>query len=138
MRAFNGTSSEFNVYLAEPMLARIMITVRTTPGQIPEFDVPELEARLAAASRRWEDDLKDALIEACGEAWGTHLFRLYGGAFAAGYREDFEARAAVPDIELMAKLTIGKTGGGTAHAAPVRPAMITAPQQYSPNRRFAA
>ena len=35
-----------------------MITVRTTPGKIPAFDVRALEARLAAVSRRWEDDLK--------------------------------------------------------------------------------
>ena len=30
--AFNGTSSDFNVHLSESMLARIQITVRTTPG----------------------------------------------------------------------------------------------------------
>jgi glutamate dehydrogenase len=105
MRAFNGTSSEFNVHLSESMLARIMISVRTKPGQIPEFDVHELEARLVAAARRWEDDLRDALIADLGEARGSELFRLFGGAFPAGYREDLDAPAAVPDIELMAKLT---------------------------------
>src|SRR5438093_8776360 len=64
-----------------------------------------LEARLAIASRRWEDDLKDALIDAVGEARGNQLYRQFGAAFAAGYREEFAARAAVPDIEMMAKLT---------------------------------
>ena len=65
----------------------------------------ELEARLAAAARRWEDDLRGALIDAQGEARGNELFRQFGHAFPAGYREDFAARAAVPDIEMMAPLT---------------------------------
>ncbi len=102
--AFNGTSSEFNVQLSESVLARIQITVRTTPGKIPEFDVRELEARLVASARRWDDDLKGALIEASGEARGNELLRQFGDAFPAGYREEIAARSAVPDIEMMAKL----------------------------------
>jgi glutamate dehydrogenase len=105
MEAFAGTGAEFNVHLSESALARIMITVRTTPGQIPEFDVRELEARLVAAARRWEDDLRDALIASLGEARGNELYRMFGHAFPAGYREEFAARAAVPDIEMMAKLS---------------------------------
>ncbi|HEX8013521.1 MAG TPA: NAD-glutamate dehydrogenase [Casimicrobiaceae bacterium] len=104
-QAFGGSSSEFNVHLSESALARVMITVRTTPGRIPAYDVRALEARLLDASRRWEDDLKDALIDALGEARGNERFRQFGAAFPAGYREEFEARAAVPDIETMARLT---------------------------------
>ena len=103
--AFHGSSSEFNVYLTESVLARILVTVRTTPGQVPPFDAREVEARLAAAARRWEDDLRDALIASAGEARGTVLYREFGTAFPAGYRETIAARAAVPDIELMAKIT---------------------------------
>ncbi|MGI8895883.1 MAG: NAD-glutamate dehydrogenase, partial [Casimicrobiaceae bacterium] len=103
-QAFNGSSSEFNAHLSESVLARIQITVRTTPGNIPAFDVRELEARLIASARRWEDDLKDALIDAMGEARGNERLREFGAAFPAGYREDFVARAAVPDIEMMAQL----------------------------------
>src|SRR5207302_9456367 len=72
---------------------------------IPDFDVRDLEARLAAAARRWDDDLKQALIESAGEARGNEYFRRFGSAFPAAYREDFTARNAVPDIETMAKLT---------------------------------
>ncbi len=104
-QAFNGTGAEFNVHLSESMLARILITVRTTPGSVPVFDQRELEARLAAAARRWEDDLRDALIEGLGEARGSELFLRFGGAFPAGYREDFAARVAVHDIEMMSKLS---------------------------------
>ncbi len=103
-QAFNGTGSEFNVHLSESALARVMIIVRTTPGQIPAYDVRALESQLVTAARRWEDDLKDALIESLGEARGNELFRQFGAAFPAAYREEFAARAAVPDIEMMAKL----------------------------------
>ncbi len=105
LEAFNGTSSEFNVYLSESVLARILITVRTTPGAIPDVDVRVLEARLVTAARRWDDDLKQALIEALGEARGNERFRQFGDAFPAGYREDFTAREAVPDIQMMARLS---------------------------------
>ena len=104
-QAFNGTSSEFNVHLSESVLARIQITVRTTPGTIPAFDVRELEARLVASARRWDDDLKGALLESLGEARGNELLRQFGSAFPAGYREEVAARSAVPDIEMMSKLS---------------------------------
>ncbi len=105
MQAFNGTSSEFNVYLSESVLARILITVRTTPGAIPDCRRARARGAAVAAARRWDDDLKQALIEALGEARGNELFRQFGDAFPAGYREDFTARDAVPDIEMMARLS---------------------------------
>lgn len=105
VQAFNGTSSEFNVQLSESALALIQITVRTRPGGIPPVEVRELEQRLVAAARRWDDDLKSALIEATGEARGNELMRQLGGAFPAGYREEFAARAAVHDIELIERLS---------------------------------
>ncbi len=105
VKAFNGSSSEFNVHLSESVLARIQITVRTRPGYIPEFDVRELEAALVASARRWDDDLKAALIESLGEARGNELMRRFGDAFPPSYRAEFAARAAVPDTELMAALS---------------------------------
>jgi glutamate dehydrogenase len=111
VRAFNGTSSEFNAHLSESPLARIFITVRTTPGQVPPFDVRALEVELAQAARRWDDDLRDALIATLGEARGNALLRQFGDAFPAAYREDFAARAAVPDIEVMDRLTVDEPLG---------------------------
>ncbi|HTO49452.1 MAG TPA: NAD-glutamate dehydrogenase [Burkholderiales bacterium] len=111
MKAFNGQSSEFDVFLSQSALARIMITVRTIPGQIPPFDVHELEERLVAAARRWEDDLREALVAAAGEARGNELYRRFGTAFPAAYREDVPARNAVPDCEMLAKVA---GGGGLA------------------------
>ena len=105
LQAFNGQRSDFNVNLSESALARVLITVRTTPGRVPPVDVRALEARLAGAARRWADDLRGALIDALGEARGSALSHRYAAAFPAGYREDTTAREAVPDIEMMERLS---------------------------------
>lgn len=104
MEAFRGSSSEFDVHFSESALARIHIIVRTPEPLTPEFDVRELEQRLIRASRRWEDDLQQALLEHCGEERGMRLLRRYGHAFPAGYRERYPARVAVFDIEQMESL----------------------------------
>jgi glutamate dehydrogenase len=99
--AFNGTSVEFTPLLSESPLARIHIVVRTNAGVLPAVDTQELEARLVQATRRWQDDLADALLERFGEEEGNRLLQRYGDSFPAGYREDYVARSAVRDIELV-------------------------------------
>jgi glutamate dehydrogenase len=105
MQAFEGTSAEFNVLLGDTVLARIHFVVRTTPGRLPAFDRKQIEARLAAAARRWPDQLRDALIESEGEARGNALFKRWSGAFAPQYHERVAARAAVTDVRRIAELT---------------------------------
>ncbi len=118
--AYHGTSAEFTPLLSESMLARIHITVRTQPDNVPEVDVAELEERIVLAARRWQDDLADALLERGGEERGNRLLRRYGDAFPAGFREDYPARLAVHDIELMEPLLGGGAEGGSQ--APEAPA----------------
>jgi glutamate dehydrogenase len=105
MQAFAGTMADFNVQLGDTLLARIHFLVRTTPGQVPAYDRREIEAKLAAAARRWDDQLRSALIEAEGEARGNALFKRWGGAFQPEYRERTAARAAVADVRRLAELT---------------------------------
>ena len=64
----------------------------------------EIEARLAAATRAWTDDLRDALLEQLGEERAGPLLERYGDAFPGAYREDFSARQAVFDIERIERL----------------------------------
>ena len=61
--AFNGTAGDFSVSLSESPLARILMVVRTRPGAVPKVDVRELERSIAAATRRWEDELQTLLLE---------------------------------------------------------------------------
>ncbi len=120
--AFRGTSTDYSVFVSDSVLIRVLITVRTQPGGIPEYDEDDLEARLAAAARRWQDDLNAALIDTAGESRGTHLYRVFGQAFPAGYREEHTARSAVADIEMMSRLSpespIGMTLYRPLEAAP--------------------
>ncbi|MFC5497754.1 NAD-glutamate dehydrogenase [Caenimonas terrae] len=102
--ALGGTACDFDVLLTDTILARIHFTVRTTPGQVPEFDRKDLERRLAQAARRWDDVLRDALVGAEGEARGLALFKQWSGAVPADYRERVTAQAAVPDLLKMTGL----------------------------------
>ncbi len=101
VEAFRGTGAEFAVLLSESPLVRVLITVRTQPGQVPDVDRDTLEQRLAEASRRWEDDFAEALHRTLDEARAAPLARRYANAFPAAYREDFPARAAAADLALV-------------------------------------
>jgi glutamate dehydrogenase len=107
--AFGAIDVDFTVLLSESILARLHFVFRVEPGATPEYDVDELEDRLRAATRAWSDELYIALLEHFGEEQGTRLFRRYGEAFRADYRESYVARLAVPDIERME--TLDEEGG---------------------------
>ncbi len=97
--AFKGTLSAYYVHLGDGALARIQLIVATQPGAVPEVDLKELEAKLADVARSWADRLRDALVEAKGEALGMDLLRRYRDAFPAGYDDHFNAHSAVHDID---------------------------------------
>ncbi len=103
--ALNGESSEFSVQFSESPLARVMIIVHARTGTAPQVDVPALEQRLVRIARRWEDELREALLDACGEERGNALYERYAGGFAPGYRDEHSPRLAVHDIQLMESLT---------------------------------
>ncbi|HXF45825.1 MAG TPA: NAD-glutamate dehydrogenase domain-containing protein, partial [Burkholderiaceae bacterium] len=97
-QSFDGTGADFDVLLTDAILARVRFVVRTTPGRIPAYDRKTIERRLAQAARRWDDELRDALVEAKGEATGLQLFRRWGGTFPVAYRERTTPGAAVADV----------------------------------------
>ncbi len=101
LAALQGTSAEFDVLLSDAVLARIHFTVRTNPGQVPAYDRKEIERQLAAVARRWDDELRDSLVEAAGEGTGLVLFKRWAAAFPAAYRDRVAARDAVPDVRKL-------------------------------------
>ncbi len=105
LHAFNGESADYMVHLSESVLARIYFIIHTAPGSVFDYDRAELEARIAARVRTWEDELQDVLIETLGEVTGDSLFRRYRHAFPAAYREDFNPRAAARDIADVEELS---------------------------------
>ena len=130
MQAFAGTGADFDVLLGDTMLARIHFTVRTTPGQMPAFDRKELEAQLAAAARRWDDELRDALIDAEGEAARHRAVQALERGLPARLPRARAPRArAVPDVRKIAALSTD----GAARARAV-PAARRAPPMRSASR----
>ena len=105
MEALGGVRADFDVQLGNTILARVHLTIRTGPGLIPDFEVEALEARLTDAARRWDDKLREALVEEVGEASGMALFKRWGAAFPQVYREIVSARAAVPDVIKIAGMS---------------------------------
>jgi glutamate dehydrogenase len=105
LQAFSGTVIDFDVSLTDAALARIHFTVRTTPGQVPAFDRAAIERQLAAAARRWDDELRDTLVETQGEAAGLSLLKRWASAFPPAYRDRVAARDAVPDVRKLDALS---------------------------------
>jgi glutamate dehydrogenase len=105
---FAATEIDWGVHLSESKLARLHYTVRTS-GDLAEYDLAEIERRIARVTRPWSGQLADALRDVHGEERGSALFRQYGAAFPVAYRADWPARAAVPDIDRAEALATGKS-----------------------------
>ena len=101
---FDTLDVEFNTYFSESILARTYYLVRLNPETPVNFDEHKLKRRIQQVVRSWPDDLHAALSEQVGEEQGNHQYHLYRDAFPAGYREAFNARTAVADIQHMESL----------------------------------
>jgi glutamate dehydrogenase len=118
MEAFNGIASEFEVDLSTSVLGRILMRIATRPGEMAGTpDVKALERRLVAAMRRWEDDLHAVLLQRHGEERANRLFRTYGAAFPASYREEYAVQDAVVDIDMIEALDPKTDLGMNLHAS---------------------
>ena len=109
--AFDGATADFDVLLTDAVLARIHITVRTTPGKVREVDRRAIETQLADAARRWEDDLRQALNDEEGEGRAAPLYKRFGSAFPTAYEEAVSPRQAVADIRRLTTLDSEAKGG---------------------------
>ena len=101
LKAFNGHAATFSTQFSESILARVHFHIRTQPGRVPEYSVPELQARLVEAMQSWDDELSRALLDNLGEAQGNHLFQRYSSALPVSYKEDFSPRTAAVDIQQL-------------------------------------
>ena len=96
--AFAGEVAAYKAELGDSPLARLHVTIATTPGRIPKYDIDELETRMAEETRSWSDRMQDALVAAHGEEQGLDLCRRYSDAFPPGYRERFAGVDVVADV----------------------------------------
>ncbi|MBB3330383.1 glutamate dehydrogenase [Halomonas campaniensis] len=102
-----ATFGDFNTYLSESVLARIQFILRFEGDRPAEYDIKRLEAKVAQLARNWRDDLQAASIEGFGEEQANRLMDRFRDAFPASYREDFNARTAVYDLQHIGELDEG-------------------------------
>src|SRR5690606_39404882 len=77
-------------------LAQLHVVVRGPPGAVaPEADEADLERRIIAAVRTWEEDLAELAEQRLG-ADGPALVDHF--TFPGGYKEDFTLDEAVDDL----------------------------------------
>jgi len=102
--AFRGERVDSSIQLGESPLARLHLIVRPKPGEKPQYDVADLEAKISQVVRNWHDELRDTLVQKLGEERGIKLANRYGKALPAGYIEDVSAQVAAADVESAAAL----------------------------------
>ncbi|MBT2224684.1 NAD-glutamate dehydrogenase [Nonomuraea sp. NEAU-A123] len=107
LKALGGKTLDYSAMIGESALARLHVVIRGERGKQlppPGVDVEELEARLAAITRSWEDDLAAALSELTSEEEAPSLTRRYQSAFPEGYKADFPPEMAVVDLRRLEQL----------------------------------
>jgi glutamate dehydrogenase len=104
LEAFGGSKADYSTRISESVLARLHFIVHVDPSREVDVDVAAVEAHIAAATRAWSDELREALVTQLGEEHARPLYERYADAFPVGYRDDFPARHAVLDINRMERL----------------------------------
>ncbi|MCW2877044.1 MAG: NAD-glutamate dehydrogenase [Sphaerisporangium sp.] len=113
LQALGGTTLDYSTMIGESPLARLHVVIRGERGKPlggTDVDVPELEARIAATTRSWEDHLAAAITELVPVDEVASLTRRYASAFPEGYKADFTPRTAVADLRRLERLA-GAPGG---------------------------
>jgi glutamate dehydrogenase len=110
--AVGGVSVDYTARVSESVLARLHLVIRVRPGAgLPELDLPALEAKLAHATRSWEEDFRDAAIAVLGEEAATALVRDWADGIPESYRAVTEPSDAVLDVCRLSELLNEPDGG---------------------------
>ncbi|MFL0809534.1 MAG: NAD-glutamate dehydrogenase [Agarilytica sp.] len=103
--ALGSNECDSTSYFSESNLARAQFVFRIDCGKKIEVDQKALEDSIVDVTRNWAEHLQDALIEHFGETRGIANYKLYHHAFSQSYQEQFDARSAATDIEMLESLS---------------------------------
>src|SRR5207344_124595 len=95
MSALGGASMEYTARVTESVLARLHFVVRMPVGTtVSEMDVRALERELTLATRSWDDEFADLMVD------GAQADRLTASvaALPEGYKEDYTPRQVLKDL----------------------------------------
>ncbi|MSY53941.1 MAG: NAD-glutamate dehydrogenase, partial [Actinobacteria bacterium] len=92
LAAYGATFIDHTARISESVLARLHFVIRKPLGrEIPEIDLELLETQLAEATRFWEDDFSESLVDQVGEEESVRLLREWGKSFPESFKEDIPA-----------------------------------------------
>jgi len=106
----HGTSVDYSAMVGDSALARLHVVVRGEKGRLlPEpspQEVTELERRIAAAVRSWDEDLAAEAVRTLGEDSARRLLDTCPGTadIPETYKADMSATDAVADLSTIARL----------------------------------
>jgi glutamate dehydrogenase len=96
--AFAGHIEGFDVRIDDHPMARLLMTVITTPGEVPTVDLKALETELRDIARPWSDRMRNQLRQHYADPAAVVLIAKYDNAFAADYRAATDVTMALEDI----------------------------------------
>jgi len=103
--AFKASSEiQFTTTFSQSILARVHFIVPVKNTENVDYDIKLIEADLAQATRSWEDNFKEALLEEYGEAEGHRLAHQYKNAFPISYQEASLVPTAIVDVKHLESL----------------------------------
>ena len=130
LQAYGASSIDHTDRVSESVLARLHFVILKPQGKaIPEIDLEQLETDLADATRSWEDDFADSLIELVGEEDSARLQRTWGKSFPESFKEDVPAGNAVSHLKIIESLESQAPGA-------IKVSMYTPESPEDGTRRF--
>jgi glutamate dehydrogenase len=97
--ALGGETVEYGATVGESPLARLLVVVRAKPGtSLPDVDTADLEARIVAAARSWDEDLLAEAVRELGERGARALLDEFAASVPENYKTDVPASYAVSDL----------------------------------------
>jgi glutamate dehydrogenase len=103
--AFNGVSVDYSAMVGNSALARLHVVVHMAPGHpLPQVDAAELQAKIAAAVRSWDEDLAEEAERRLGVERAARLLQVCAEAIPETYKADTSPATAVDDLTEMLRL----------------------------------
>src|SRR4051794_21087983 len=105
---FKTDAVDHHLVLGEGDRVQVHFRVHAAGGLL-DLDFRQLEREVVAATRTWDDELRDALVARHGDVHGRALATEWGARFPRYYKASTTAALAVHDIGCFARLeTLGE------------------------------
>ena len=111
LEAYGAESVDHSARVSESVLARLHFVVRMPRGMsVPNVDIDVLESKLADATRFWEDDFAESLVEQLGEEEAVRILRTWSESFPESFKEDVPASNAVSHLKVLEEVELQGSG----------------------------